>query len=79
MTKKHFHAIANVLREQMHSATYTDSILTPALTGETIDKVPSSEAFRVTKIAEGLAEQFEFFNPQFNRDYFLAVALGETE
>ena len=80
MTKQHFNAIANVLREQMGKARYTDQILSPALTGETIDQVgQSSEVFRVNCIAEHLANEFEVINPRFNRDYFLAVALGETE
>ena len=30
-------------------------------------------------LARNLADEFEAFNPRFNRDYFLAVALGETE
>jgi len=30
-------------------------------------------------LARNLANEFELFNPNFNRDYFLAVALGETE
>ena len=33
----------------------------------------------VLAIAFRLADQFEDFNPNFNREYFLAVALGETE
>ena len=33
----------------------------------------------IVLLARNLASQFELFNPRFNRDYFLAVALGETE
>ena len=51
MTKQHFNAIANVLREQMGKARYTDQILTPALTGATIDQVgQSSEVFVSTAL-----------------------------
>ena len=79
MTKKHFNAIANVLRKQMPSARYTDEILTPALSGEENPNGTSCEVFRIKNTAEALADQFEVFNPYFKRDYFLAVALGETE
>ena len=33
----------------------------------------------IVLLARNLADEFEAFNPNFNRDYFLAVALGETE
>ena len=33
----------------------------------------------IVLLARNLASQFELFNTNFNRDYFLAVALGETE
>jgi len=33
----------------------------------------------IVLLARNLADEFGQFNPNFNRDYFLAVALGETE
>ena len=36
----------------------------------------SDDFFRVQKLAISLADDFEEFNPNFNRSKFLAVALG---
>jgi len=33
----------------------------------------------IVLLARNLADEFGVINPRFNRDYFLAVALGETE
>lgn len=40
---------------------------------------PTAIIREVEAIANALADQFAVFNANFNRDYFLAVALGETE
>ena len=58
MTKKHFNAIANALRER-YDKTRDDSVI-----------------HELEQVAIALADQFEVFNPNFNRSYFLAVALG---
>ena len=40
---------------------------------------PTKIIAEVEAIANALADEFELFNSKFNRDYFLAVALGKTE
>jgi hypothetical protein len=40
---------------------------------------PTAILREVEAIANALANEFEVINPRFNRDYFLAVALGETD
>ena len=40
---------------------------------------PTKNRAEVEAIANALADEFEVFNPNFKRDYFLAVALGETD
>jgi|19_taG_2_1085344.scaffolds.fasta_scaffold18370_4 hypothetical protein len=62
MTRKHFNAIANAIREQIEKPSVDDSI-----------------RCGIMRTAEALADEFEVFNSNFNRDYFLAVAFGETE
>jgi hypothetical protein len=76
MTAKHFNAIALVLNHQLKNASYTDNIMTPAMTGEKLPEQASSEVFRVEAIARDLANEFGKFNPNFNPSKFLSVALG---
>ena len=40
---------------------------------------PTAVLQEVEAIANSLADEFEAFNSNFNRDYFLAVALGKTD
>ena len=78
MTKQHFTAIANVLRNQMDSARYTDEILTPALSGE---KILTAQALKFSEsrtLPMQLADQTLVFNPTSTEITFLRCALAET-
>tara|TARA_R110000824_G_scaffold55138_6_gene152048 strand:- start:299 stop:523 length:225 start_codon:yes stop_codon:yes gene_type:complete len=61
MTAKHFKAIADTINKHLW-----------VLRADLND----SEAVALSQLASELADQFEQFNPQFNRSKFLSVALA---
>ena len=65
MTAKHFKAIADTINKHLHSLNQFKTI-----------GFNDSEAVALSQLASELADQFEQFNPQFNRSKFLAVALA---
>jgi hypothetical protein len=60
MTKLHFTAIANAINKRVQDSNTRDG----------------NESAVLAQLAGELADQFEQFNPQFNRSKFLAVALA---
>ena len=65
MTRKHFQAVAHRLNEAIRLSQLLNSEKVDLFVRETI-----------TKLAVSHADDFEQFNPHFNRSKFLAVALG---
>jgi len=66
MTKQHFEAIAQALAEGVLHKQFTDVSMEALV----------AEQKTIEGIAVALANQFEQFNPNFNRSKFLAVALA---